>query len=91
MRFICDEKEGWTTVVGKRSQHKVSARLLKWRAPPHIRESLPFSDSSAGETSDLDCTFLLVLMMFSTHLTVENQASELFLRVLPVGPHFIMN
>ena len=29
------------------------------------------------------CTFLLVLM-FSTHLTVENQASGLLLRVLPV-------
>ena len=33
------------------------------------------------------CTFLLVLM-FSTQLTVENQASGLLLRVLPVGLPF---
>ena len=23
MRFVCDEKEGWTPVIGKRSRHKV--------------------------------------------------------------------
>ena len=32
-------------------------------------------------------TFLLVLM-FTTHLTVENQASRLQLRTLPVGLQF---
>jgi len=56
VRFICDEKEGWTPVIGKRSRHKVPARLRRLRAPPHIRASLPSSDSSAGETSDSDCS-----------------------------------
>ena len=56
MRFICDEKEGWTPVIGKRSRHKVPTRLLRLRAPPHVRARLPSSDSSAGETSDSDCS-----------------------------------
>ena len=30
--------------------------LLRLRAPPHVRASLPSSDSSAGETSDSDCS-----------------------------------
>ena len=92
VRFICDEKEGWTPVIGKRSRHKVPARLRRLRAPPHIRASLPSSDSSAGETSDSDCSLCTFLvLMFSTHLTVENQASGLLLRVLPVGLPFIKN
>lgn len=58
VRFICDEKEGWTPVIGKRSRHKVPTRLLRLRAPPHVRASLPSSDSSASgaETSDSDCS-----------------------------------
>ena len=56
VKFICDEKEGWTPVIGKRSWHKVPTRLLRLRAPPHIRASLPSSDSSIGETSDSDCS-----------------------------------
>ena len=42
-------------VLGKRSRHKVPTRLLRLRALPHVRASLPSSDPSAGETSDLDC------------------------------------
>ena len=51
-----NNKEGWTHVTGKRSRHKVPARLRRLRAPPHVRASLPSSDSSAGETSDSDCS-----------------------------------
>ena len=84
VRFVCDEKEGWTPVIGKRSWHKVPARLRRLRVPPHVRASLyhllilvlvkPLTRTAL-------CTFLLVLM-FSTHLTVENQASGLLLKVL---------
>ena len=56
VKFICDEKEGWTPVIGKRSRHKVPTCLLRLRAPPHVCASLPSSDSSTGETSDLDCS-----------------------------------
>ena len=79
-------KKGWTSVIGKRSWHKVPSHLLRLRAPPYIRASLPTSDSNASEplTPTALCTFLLVLM-FITHLTVENQASGLLLRVLPVA------
>ena len=57
VRFICDEKKGWTPVIGKRSWHKVPTCLLRLRAPPRVRASLPSSDSSASgaETSDSDC------------------------------------
>ena len=54
VKFICDENEGWTPVIGKMSRHKVPTHLLRLRAPPHVRASLPSSDSSAGETSDSD-------------------------------------
>ena len=56
VKFICDENEGWTPVIGKMSRHKVPTHLLRLRAPPHVRASLPSSDSSAGETSDSDCS-----------------------------------
>ena len=49
------QPSGWTPVIGKRSWHKVPTRLLRLRAPPHVRASLPSSDSSAGDTSDSDC------------------------------------
>ena len=48
VKFICDEKQGWTPVIGKRNRHKVPTRLLRLRAPPHVCTSLPSSDSSAG-------------------------------------------
>ena len=54
--LVCDEKEGWTPVIRKKSRHKVPTRLLRLRAPPHVRASLLSSDSSAGETSDSDCS-----------------------------------
>ena len=56
VKFICDEKEGWTRVIGKRNRHKVPSCLLRLRPPPHVRASLPSSDSSTGETSDSDCS-----------------------------------
>ena len=58
VRFICDKREGWTPLIAKRSQHKVPTRLLRLRAPPHVRASLPSSGSSASgaETSDSDCS-----------------------------------
>ena len=62
-------------------------RLLRLRAPPHVRASLPSSDSSRPLTRTALSTFLVVLM-FATHLTVENQASGLQLRPLPVGLPF---
>ena len=72
-------------VIGKRSWHKVPTRLLRLRALPHVRASLPSSDPSAGETSDLDCYLHIPDGADATHLTVENQASGLQLRALPVG------
>ena len=72
--------EGWTPVIG---WHKVPTCLLRLRASPHVCETLPSSDSSRGRplTRTALSTFLL---MFATHLTVENQASGLQLRALPV-------
>ena len=45
-------------VIEKKSRHKVPTCLLRLRAPPYVRASLPSSDSSASgaETSDLDCS-----------------------------------
>ena len=48
-------KVGHLAVTGKRSQHKEPAHLLRLRASPHIRASVPASESSAAETSDSDC------------------------------------
>ena len=56
VKLICDEKEGWTPVIGKRSWHKVPTCLLRLKAPPHVRASLPSSDPNTGETSDSDCS-----------------------------------
>ena len=67
--------------------YKVPTCLLRLRAPPHVRASLPSSDSSRPLTRTALSTFLVVLM-FATHLTVENQASGLQLRPLPVGLPF---
>ena len=78
---------GSVDTIGKRSRHKVPTRLLRLRAPPHVRASLPSSDSSRPLTQTALSTFLVVLM-FATHLTVENQASGLQLRPLPVGLPF---
>ena len=71
VRFICDKKEGWTPVIGKRSRHKVPTCLLRLRAPPHVRARLPSSDSSANgaETSDSDC------ISHDVHLVHSNQMS----------------
>ena len=83
MRFICDEKEGWTPVIGRRSWHKVLTRLFTLRDPPHVLIPVLVRHLTRTALS----TFLLVLV-FVTHLTVENQASGLQLRALPVGPPF---
>ena len=48
VRFVCDEKKGWTPVTGKRSRHKGPTCLLRLRAPPHVHASLLSFDSSAG-------------------------------------------
>jgi len=90
VKFICDEKEGWTPLIGKRSRHKVPTHLLRLRAPPHVCASLPSSNFTVlvrHLTRTAFSTFLLVLM-FTTHLTVENQASGLQLRAVPVGLPF---
>ena len=89
VKLISDEKEGWTPVIGKRSRHKVPTCLLRLRAPPHVCASLPSSDSSTGETSDSDCSLHIPASAdVVTHLTVENQASGLQPRALPVGLPF---
>ena len=56
VRFICDEKECWTPVIGKRSRHTVPTRLFSLRAPPHVHARLPSSGSSTGEASDSNCS-----------------------------------
>ena len=67
----------------------MSTCLLRLRAPPHIRASLPSSDSNAGETSDWDCSlYISTLAGVYTHLTVENKNSCLQLKALPVGLPF---
>ena len=87
VRFVCDERKGWTPVIGKRSRHKVPTRLLRLRAPPHVRASLLSYDSSAGETSHSDCS-LNIPAGADVCFTVENQAPGLQLRALAVGLPF---
>ena len=65
VKFTCDENKGWILVIGKRSQNKVLTRLLRLRAPPHV--CLASSDSSAGQTSDLDCSLHIPDVCYLPH------------------------
>lgn len=51
VNYVRDDEEGWTPVIGKRRRNKVPTRLLRLRAPPHVRATLPSTDSS-----DSDCS-----------------------------------
>ena len=54
--YICDGEEGWTSVIGKRRKYKVPTHLLRLRAPPHVRATLPSTDSSSdSDSSGSDC------------------------------------
>lgn len=55
VKYVCGETNGWTPVVGKRKKYKVPTRLIRLRAPPHVRANLPStSDSSDSDTSGSD-------------------------------------
>ena len=57
VKYVCGESDGWTPVVGKRQKYKVPTRLIRLRAPPHVRANLPStSDSSDSESSGSDCS-----------------------------------
>ena len=56
VKYICDGKEGWTPIVGKRRKYKVPTRLLRLRAPPHVRATLPSSGSESDSDSGSDCS-----------------------------------
>ena len=44
-------------VVGKQHKYKVPTRLIRLRAPPHVRANIPStSDSSDSESSGSDCS-----------------------------------
>ena len=70
MKFICDQKEGWTPVIGKRSRHKVPTHLLRLRAPPYVHASLPSSDSIllVRHLTWTALSMFLLVLMFTTHL-----------------------
>ena len=73
-RFMC---AGWTPVIGNRSWHKLLTRLVRLRAPPHARASLPSSDSSTAETSDWDC-FLHIPADVADHYSPHNRNARLW-------------
>ena len=77
VRFICDEKEGWTPVIRKSSQDKVPTCLPRPTADHHMfcKPAIVWF-YSAGETSDSDCSLQIPAggVIFVTYLTVENQA-----------------
>ena len=58
VKYVCGEdSEGWTSVIGKRRKYRVPTRLLRLRAPPHVRANLPStSDASDSDTSGSDCS-----------------------------------
>ena len=56
VKYVCDGKEGWTPVVGKRRKYKVPTRLVRLRAPPHVRATLPSSGSDSDSDSGSDCS-----------------------------------
>ena len=57
VKYVCGESDGWTPVVGKRQKYKVPTRLIRLRAPPHVRANLPStSDSSDSDSSGSDCS-----------------------------------
>ena len=56
VNYVCEDvEEGWTPVVAKRRRHKVPTRLIRLRAPPHVRATLPDSNSDS-DTSGSDCS-----------------------------------
>ena len=56
VKYVCDGREGWTPVVGKRWKYKVPTCLLRLRAPPHVRATLPSSGSDSESDSGSDCS-----------------------------------
>jgi hypothetical protein len=59
VKYMCDGREGWTPVVGKRRKYKVPTRLLRLRAPPHVRATLPSSGSESDSESGSDCSLYI--------------------------------
>ena len=56
VKYVCEGREGWTPVVGKRRKYRVPTRLLRLRAPPHVRATLPSSGSDSDSDSGSDCS-----------------------------------
>ena len=57
VNYVCYDEEGWTPVTGKRwKRFKVPKCLLRLKAPPQVRATLPSTDSSDSDTSGSDCS-----------------------------------
>ena len=70
VRHISNDGEGWTPVIGKRRRYRVPTRLLRLRAPPHVRARLPSTDSSDSDISGSDCSLHIPAganVHYSTH------------------------
>ena len=55
VKYAYEDGEGWTPVVAKRRRCKVPTSLIRLRAPPHVRTTLPDSNSDS-DTSGSDCS-----------------------------------
>ena len=40
VKYVCGKNDGWTPIV-KRQKYKVPTRLIRLRAPLHVRVNLP--------------------------------------------------
>ena len=57
VKYVCGESDGWMPVVGKWRKYKVPTRLIRLRAPLHVRANLsPTSDSNDSDSSGSDCS-----------------------------------
>ena len=55
VKYVCEGREGWTPLVGKGGSIKSPRACSDW-APPHIRATLPSSDSESDSDSGSDCS-----------------------------------
>ena len=55
VKYVCEGRESWTPVVGKRRKYRVPTHLLRLKAPPHVRATLPSSGSDSDSDSGSDC------------------------------------
>ena len=65
------------------------AHLVRLSAPPHVCASLPSSDSSAGKTSDSDCS-LHIPAGADVHYSPHSGKPGL-LKALQLDSHFLKN